>query len=153
MNQTRPLPPLQNLIAADTFRRTCTQHPGAAVSKTVSPHNTKGNAGRRYYSCPEGCFLGWGDMIGVHPNNPTCHCGMPSRRCEGWFECANEGRNCGFRFKEEQDDSNSSDNSNSPDAYGSDSPDDRFKEDPYYDDMDMDAKEEYDEVYVKPEWW
>lgn len=62
-------------------------------SNIVGPYNHNGNAGRPYYKCvqcanksrqgtgnrDEG-WITWDDDIGVHNENPRCHCKMASRQ-------------------------------------------------------------------------
>lgn len=50
--------------------------------------------------CSAGCFLGWGDMIGVAPGNPKCTCGVATRREGGVYACANEKVDCGWKWRE-----------------------------------------------------
>ena len=77
------------------FLRICGTHYGPPIPRTVAPGFP--DAGRGYYVCALGCFLGWGDKIGVYPGNPKCFCGLLSRAEKGGLECANEYWNCGYR--------------------------------------------------------
>jgi hypothetical protein len=72
-------------------------------------NNPNGNAGRPFYLCPA-CddplvwgsgWISWNDQVGMHPSNPNCDCGIPSRqgkagqnsRRSGWgfWSCASGG--------------------------------------------------------------
>lgn len=47
----------------------------------VKESNPNGNAGRPYYMCDEHQrWLCWADERGLHPLNPPCDCGAPSRQ-------------------------------------------------------------------------
>ena len=49
----------------------------------TQPENDRGNANRPYYKCKtNGCekFYCFDDARGIHPDNPPCFCGEPSRR-------------------------------------------------------------------------
>lgn len=72
--------------SACSFATTSVQHTGPGA-----------NAGRSYWTCTnldcenKGCFVRWGDDIGIHKNHPKCHCGLHSR-----YVCGVEG---GHRYQ------------------------------------------------------